>query len=386
MSLVLDHIDASVPQLHALIIGVGAYPALLPGSPNAPNVPPDFGALEQLSSPPLVANALAHWLEDKYTNSHTALGSTDLLVSDPTGPMQYRSAKGTTYSVDPANLKNIVTQYDKWFARCDAHPENVAFLYWCGHGLIKNSLNLLLAEDCCSSPRPLDHAIDFTSSVGSMAFCNAHNQILIADACQQVSRTANSAPAHGNTTILYAKSQRGPSTRNLVSFNAAVEGTPAFGRSGGLTLFSDVFLRALDELGGKKMSGGKWAVTFDGLLLGVKKLIDLANQVPGTPKQVSGGRWEGFDVLLHELKGPPVVPVRLLCDPTAAVPHAILGAVNNSNVAIPLKIKTEAFGWLFDLPADYYRVAAGFPGGQYTDTSCDIWVMPPSIDELLRCP
>ena len=87
MTLVVDRVNPSQPQLHALIIGVGGYTRLVDRSDP---LPADLRGLGHLSSPPLAASKLARWLEGSYSSAAVPLGSIELLISDAAGAAQYR--------------------------------------------------------------------------------------------------------------------------------------------------------------------------------------------------------------------------------------------------------------------------------------------------------
>jgi hypothetical protein len=382
MTLVVDRVNTKRPQLHALIVGIGSYPYLTPGNPN---VPAELRSLEQLDPPPLVSQELARWFENLWTNSVVELGSIDLLISDPAGPVSYTPIGGGPKAVDTSELANIVSAYDDWFDRCDANSANIALLYLCGHGIVRSSNALVLAADACKTPRPLDHAIDFTSTVSAMNRCYAEKQILVADSCQQESRSANAAPGGGNAHILYRQQTRSPIARNALSFEAAIAGTKAFGQRGQLTRFAQAFLGSLAGQGGRRL-GGKWAVTLGGFLAGTESHIRHGNLAPRVPTQVSGGRWEGnMSMVLHELARAPEVPVNLECDPTAAIAYADF-RVERASIKLPIQVRVTASGWQFPVPADRYTAFAEFPGKQFSDARCDIWAVPPDVDETLRVP
>jgi hypothetical protein len=380
VTLVVDRVNPARPQLHALVVGVGAYPFLVPGNSH---VPAELRSLEQLDSPPLVAEQLARWLEQGFTTSPVDVGSIDLLVSDQAGPVSYAPLGGGPRAVGTGELGNIKDAYDAWFDRCDANPDNIALMYLCGHGLVRGSKALFLAADVCSSPRPLDHAIDFTTTVASMSRCYAKTQILVADSCQQESRTANAAPAGGNVTILYRQETRSAMPRNAVSFEAAIAGTKAFGKSGDLTRFASAFLASLSGEGGSRFRG-RWVITMQGLLLAVEAHIRRGNREPGVPTQVAGGRWEGdMGFVLRELSGAPEVPVTLDCDPTHAVPLAQLH-VERDSTPVPVPVRATASGWVFPVQADRYVAVADFPGRQFQSGQCDIWAVPPDVTEIMK--
>jgi hypothetical protein len=130
------------PATHALVIGVGGYPHL-PGGTGRPYPDPGmFGAMGQLTSPPLSAVAVAQWLAQAPSETWTApLASIDLLVSaHPDHP-------GVGAGTGTPTRAAVRDAYQAWRHRAQERPDNVALLYFCGHGLQSGTRRLLLTSD-----------------------------------------------------------------------------------------------------------------------------------------------------------------------------------------------------------------------------------------------
>lgn len=132
------------PALHAFVIGVGHYRHLPGGSGTILKNP--LG-LDQITEPPLSARAVLEWLtRDYYPHSEgPPLGSIELLLSQH-GGYQYKGA-----AVDEATLPNAEAAAYSWYQKCDSRHGNVAFFYFCGHGLQRDKQYLLL-EDFGQAP------------------------------------------------------------------------------------------------------------------------------------------------------------------------------------------------------------------------------------------
>lgn len=132
------------PAMHALVIGVGSYP-YLPGGPLAdPREAFTFDGMRQLTSPPRSALAFARLLVDGGTARwNVPAGSVDLLISSPDGDVPPGLPEPAPRE---PTIDRIREAFAAWLARCATHPENVAVLYFCGHGLQAES-QLLLAGD-----------------------------------------------------------------------------------------------------------------------------------------------------------------------------------------------------------------------------------------------
>ena len=77
-------IAGDVAAVHGLVIGIGDYPHLLGGS--GPLTPSHDG-MQQLSSPPVSARAVADWLIADFRHPERVVGSVALLLSEnPAAP------------------------------------------------------------------------------------------------------------------------------------------------------------------------------------------------------------------------------------------------------------------------------------------------------------
>src|SRR5262249_28955060 len=95
----------------------------------------------------------------------------------------------------------------------------------------------------------------------------------------------------------------------------------AFGRGGQPSRFTQALLRAFRGAGSDEYNGA-WRVDTSALTRGIKALLDLENRLPNMPQQTArfGGNTSG--ILLHELTGPPEIPVLIGCDPAAETSHS----------------------------------------------------------------
>ena len=88
---------------------------------------------------------MASWLiGTRCTDPVTPLGSVELLLSWPGMGFANQPVEG-------ADRDAFGAAFDRWYARCDADPDNVALFYFCGHGCELGD-QLLLLEDFGHSP------------------------------------------------------------------------------------------------------------------------------------------------------------------------------------------------------------------------------------------
>ncbi|WP_020160040.1 caspase family protein [Methylobacter marinus] len=365
------------PQIHALIIGVGAYPYLHdPKYQSFRNkLPADLRNLEPLPSAPLSALELVRWLKSEYDNSSVPLGTIECLLSDPARPAEFTAMSAT--------IDNIQDAFDRWYERCDADIGNTALFYYCGHGFMKTS-TALLSEDFGHHPHePFVDTINFDSMEMGMRGCNASTQLFFADACRQIPRTAlqmiNDLPSRSLVSSLAGSFK----IRRMLRANAAVPNTQAHTRSGQITQFTRALLQSLEGQGSERGPGGQWVVTINGLNNAIHDAVDRLLLIPGTPDQSCEIRTEkGSKHIIHVLPGVPEVPIRIGCRPNEVIGFAVL-SLNRVRDATVVKVRVppQPQPWELTVPADQYLVTASFADNSYPCKSLDIWATPPSVTD-----
>lgn len=255
------------PKLHALIIGVDHYPHLDGGNAAARKLPP----LDNLHSPSISARKLARWLVDhqSWLNGMT-LGSVDLLVA----PVP---ANGAAEQVSSGHLDAIGASFDTWFDRCNESSQNVAFFYFCGHGLQKDALLLLPENFGVFKNSPWMHAIDFDATYLGMSNCAAQTQYFIIDACRQWSQSVvHDLNARG--VPLGRADIRKQNPRIAPTLYGAATGLAAFGDAAGdASRLSRAIIDCLEGKAAVKEIEG-WSVDVENLGPAVKALVELGNR------------------------------------------------------------------------------------------------------------
>ena len=372
MTLVVDRrVDG--PAVHVLAIGVGAY-RHLPGG--AEPVRHDTLGLRQLSGPPRAAAHFVDWVAGRMRHPTAQMATVEMLVS----PAQsYTPADGDGQSVDlelPSKA-NTAAAFERWYARCDSSPDNVAIFWFCGHGVERESQFLLL-EDFGRSPLSLlENAVDIGGTYNGMARCRATTQYFFVDACREIPFQLLQLLS-GNAPALVAPQIVGDNRRDTGLMFATSGGAKAYGRPDQPTRFTEALVRALDGLGGRP-DGDRWVVDFTMLQRAVTELLRAGEA--GTPPQQPTLRGTGAGVL-HVCSGPPIVPLSVACDPAAAIPGAEvalapLDATPDRPLPAP-QIGTQ--GWRFEVPADVYWFSVDFPGGDYRPMQTKFLAFPPGLD------
>jgi hypothetical protein len=365
-------------QAHALVIGVGAY-RHLEGGLGKPLE--DSMAMGQLTSPPASAKLFADWLIKRYRNPDVPLGSVEMLVS-PTG--SYDVPEGRSVNVAAATMSNVKQAFDRWFSRCDSSADNTAFFYFCGHGIEKERLVLLLEDFGARPNRLFENAMNFGLTHLGMATCRASLQAYFIDSCRLVpSKTLDTLEVNAPGMVDAPAKPR--FSRSAPVYLATARDRAAYAFADAPTQFTATAIRALDGLGAQNR-GGAWQVTPSHVSTAVRDLMEafasdqaLLPAEDRIPPQFPGSDLKELAVnrVICHLASPPQVPVRVSCRPEDAGAAAELrleqGATCFTRIPMP-------GSWDQDVPAGTYRLTATFPGGQYRvgpQTTLEVIAYPP---------
>jgi hypothetical protein len=257
----LEDIVDNEPRLHALVIGVSSYPHLNDGTGPAAQ---DALGLGQLSTPRYTALAVADWLIKHYQQSAKPLGSVELLYS--------ADNKNNGPAADEATCANIIQAFNRWVQRCSKHPDNLAFFYFCGHGLHKDE-QFLLPEDFGDPgvANRWQNAINFDATRVGMRACKAQTQIFFVDACRDTPfGMLDQLNVSGQ--ILVSASVSDP-VKKTAAFYATSVGEQAFGPSDDVTYFGQAVIQCLNGLAAVN-SMGKWTVNTWSLSKSLGEVMD----------------------------------------------------------------------------------------------------------------
>ncbi|RYP87302.1 hypothetical protein EKO23_06815 [Nocardioides guangzhouensis] len=363
------------PGTHALVIGVGSYDHLLGGSHTLLDNPYGLG---QLGSPSISALSVAEWLLNELYNPAAPLASLELLISAPT-PAVVATPNGPM-TIEPATMTNIANAASRWFARADAHAENVAVFYHCGHGLESADL-ALLAQDFGApggAPiRPWEFAYNFHRTYRGMAQCKARGQFYFIDACRQVSADVLSFDGR-DLQVLVAPKLRGSNLRSAPILYASARESRAFAQTDGVSRFTEALLAALSS-NGTERRGGIWRVSSEILGRAVLARIQLGN-LPGIPEQlcVVDGESAG-PVTLHSLNGNPQIPVHVRA---ATAPPTTSLEFRRSGETVSGTTLVGPPPWRHDVPAGTYTIVARDGAATIADLGED-WILPPVYEREL---
>lgn len=305
------------PHVHALVIGIGAYPHLKGGSGAPMPSLHKFGNPAQLTSPPKSASAVAAALQSADLEWVVPLGSIDLLLAS--NPAAINSSGSVQPSVSEATFAAIHAAFEAWWERCDSDADNIALFYVAGHG-IEGLHPIVLASDFGQSQgQPWMHAFDIANTREAFRGNRAQTQIFLVDACRQVT-TANVEMPFPGAPPLRAPQMR---QKNHCLYDLTVMATTRNNAAGGHEEEPSYFAAALIKGlagGAAAKSDGTWWVTTAKLSERFQLLMEIAG---GIEQRVET---TGFTspTRLARLNGTPAALLELSCNPHEATGHANL--------------------------------------------------------------
>jgi Caspase domain len=279
-----DRYGSQAAGTHVIVIGVGHYAFGKNGSSGIPNTIVED--LNQLTSPPRSAIAIANWFIESFKHDAKPLASVSLVVSDhavqsyiPTpAPGVTNKAPATggtlgTFSPPIADLATTKAAAKEWSERLKANPNNMAVFYFCGHGVSSGQEAALLLRDFGEPGKDFDGAIDVDVLLGTMKNSPAVQQLFLFDCCRTIADDLyKNQPTIGSRILSLPSQNRGHSTpeQQFVLF-PALDGEEAFGVKGNTTVFTRSIIDAL-SFAAAEFSTGTWRNT-GYLLTHVDKLV-----------------------------------------------------------------------------------------------------------------
>ena len=150
-----------------------------------------FGGLGQLTSPPRSALELIDLFAGSDPGSWRApLGTVDALISPHPADPQPRPGM---HFAEPT-MANIERAFDAWWDGADRNADNVAILYFCGHGIEGDEQYLLASDFGATEHRPWSNAIAIDSTIKGRWHNRAQTRCVFIDACREVTPVIGSMP------------------------------------------------------------------------------------------------------------------------------------------------------------------------------------------------
>jgi hypothetical protein len=289
--------DAKRPRTCVLVIGVGAYPHLKGGS--GPRAARTYN-LGQLSSPAVSAARFTDWLQDGFSNPRAPVGTIDVLIS----PLDPAAAPAQT----PATSGEVQDAFKAWLTECNTHPDNIAWFYFCGHGVRKGDDLALLLSDFGRGANSWSGALDFNETWARMRSApGARTQLFFIDACQDTpAELANEGTPEMLVPVGAPLAARG---RNAVALYAVEPGQQAGGARAEVSHFTQVVLEALGGKGAEVLRDS-WVVQAHTIGNAIFNLAARARGYDGTRAPYLMFERQHKDVVIQEYREePPFEPL-----------------------------------------------------------------------------
>lgn len=334
------------PGLHAILIGVGAYPAV--------------GDQLNIESAYHGAKSVADFLIKHADQLRPRLQSVELLLNKPgdddterMGIYEWPQNDGPPFSgfdprldmaVELPNKANVEAAGAQWWSRISQNPQNSAFFYACGHGVATTSRNVVFLSDFRSNPgrEPWGPYIDLQREVMRIRRHDApESAYFFADACQEVILEADVAEADdarefGEGVYIVPSAGLRPEKNKAYLLVPGPRGAFAFsGAPGYGGRFTQVLIRALEGCAASDMTGaGQWGIDLERLHSRMKLLYSLRTE---WTEQIEPTPLYPFicNRPLVQYSQPPKIPICVQLDP----PHAMQAAsriaiINGQNIEV----------------------------------------------------
>jgi hypothetical protein len=372
---------ADEPRMHALVIGVGAYP-YFSGGENERRSHPLARNLGQLTCAPRSAEAIGRWLMgERHGEPVVPLGSLEMAISLPRKLVRTQGSGGGT-SIEPATFDRVLAAFDRWRRRLDANERNIGFFFFSGHGIQREVLALLMEDSGAEPDRFFENAIDFDTMYAGMAKCRAMTQCFFVDTCRSVPIDVLDIAQFRPRAPIEPDWHR--PRRDAPIVFATGYGQLAYGMPGQCSRFTAALLRALNGLGAGLPKLGRWPVTTESIGPAVRQLLEWDTRSYGGYEQLSKSGGDTLGGPIHIIPAPPRVPFRLGCRPVEALGIAELALVEVGTGRVEVRRDAPVCRtWEGVVRADKYSFEARFAGGGFRDTASDLYALPPSVEECV---
>lgn len=375
MSLIWPATEAQIvtnaPRLHAFVVAVADYPHLNGGA--GPLALQPLG-LSQVTTPRYTGLAIADWLLTRYQNPACPLGSVEMLLS-PTEPVPSRNGPVVA---EAATMAKIEAAFMRWKNRCSGDPGNIAWFYFCGHGVSKDAQYLLPGDYGDPGIFQWKNNIDFDGLRVGMRSCAAQTQIFFVDACRETPLallTQLNVRGNALTDAGFADS-----VNCSAAYYATTPGRQAYGPDNGVTYFGQALLSCLNGVGAIK-KGPNWVVdTYSlGNALG-QTMVQLARRhrqpLSCNPDPSGMGR-------INHVLGPRVIAA-VSCTSEAANGVADISIRRGATALHSAPGQPKPF--IEEVDAGDWTIAVTFPGNQFASRPPEGYTFIPPVFEGVEVP
>lgn len=375
-------VDAAIagPATHAFVVGCGTYAHLEDGS-GAPAH--NQWGLGQLTSAAVSARYFIDWLLHGFHNDRAPLASIEHLVSEGT----VEDLGGANHDSEMPTMVAVERAYRRWLDRVGSHPDNIAIVYFCGHGLFNNGGTALLCADFADPAFATTsrNAIHLEATVRGMLACAARRQCFFIDSCRTTD-TQWQAMMDQPGQPLGAATVNDLAAKDQPVFFATGRTQTAVAVAGEVSLFTHALIEALNGLAADDPFGdyalGSWVVDTANIARAVNMSIDIecyARPFLAGPRCNFGGDGAHFE--LHYPQPPLRVPVIVGCDPASFNQQATF-AISRDGTLVDRRAPNPAL-WISRQEPDQYEVAIDLNG---SSTSRILNLYPPGKRALFPIP
>jgi hypothetical protein len=304
---------------HALVVGVSHYP--FADGPEQTADGEAFG-ITNLTGAAKSASDIAAWLLDEYRNPDAPLASVRVLLSPTDGEeLNPRVARELTQPA-PATRDAVVTEFDEFRQACRENPDNVAFVYFAGHGIQLNKRGaVVLLHDfgVMGKGNKLYGAIDVAGCRDAMDESgNAHRQIWFSDACRQLPDIARKFESLAGGPFKADEGIGQVDASPLFLASSARES--AFAAVGETTIFSDALLASLrgDAATMPTPDCSDWHISTTTLIRTLQGKVDAI--LAGREEQTIDITGRVREMVAHRFENPPDVDIVVNLLPADATP------------------------------------------------------------------
>lgn len=365
------------PGLHALIVGVSAYPHL-PGGTDTTT--PDSHNMQQLSSTARTAYMMYRWLVDSKDRLLVPLATIRMLLSPSPGEVATvvvtDPTTGNPLPVDRATRANFEAEANQWRKDSATRKDNCTFFYFAGHGVQStNKDSVILLENfgdglggTLSKTVRTDNlwsGLAPTTALPNMA----RTQLYFIDACQSLPRSFVTKALMSVPDVFDVDLNAPGDDRHAPVIYATVPGTVAYSLVGAQTLFSQALLNCLNGKAGDRVQepdgSYMWRVTFGSLIEALRiEFSAVLAKLPATAQTEQKITVGGFTAELASpivnLSGTPDLDLTIELIPSdsqGVVKLRLVDAANNM-VGEPLPSPLTPNPYPVRVKAGFYRVVA----------------------------
>ncbi|GAA4604740.1 hypothetical protein BJY16_005124 [Actinoplanes octamycinicus] len=371
----LDRRRGAEPGIHALIIGIGHYPFL------TGNHLRYDGSADLRSAPVSALRFLDCLLDDAAGPWSRPVSTVDVLLSPV---RELVDPDGVAVPVADPTRRNIQAAFDGWLDRCRSDPDNVAVLYFCGHG-VQTDEHILLASDFAESDNnPFLGSFAFDTSRDGLLTQLPRTQCLFVDACRvHLTEEVRRKRLLGAGPLIAPEDYAERLCRHDLTLRAPF--LDEFGAPDGeapVSYFTAALVKALEgQAGEEDPDTGAWLVSNESISRAMTTLLQ-RELGEATGQAVEGARIYQ-PAVLRRLAAAPSTEVRVRWDPE------ITSGVVRCTPRLPARPEHRSAAsarqpWRFPAEAGHYVATAECDQGSYVAEQRPFLALPPTADVRVR--